>query len=349
MKKIKNLFILTLVVVVALMSTACGTNQDIDTKLTTEYCMKSEDIFYTEGSANDFSFTEVIEAEDVAFVDLYAEATELATFIEKDLFDYLVNEYGLEWKFVPTKIVAFDFSTVSNGEYSAYAAMADPGYKTVYINTLFIQNQVDLAYRLAHELIHCFIYYNEGSMGFFLENSEGHVIGHYTGEAFTDLIAADFLETIGEENPLDYFLNGSGYCYTVVAVQVLEHSIPDCKKMYLQNNMQDFHQALKALGEEHIADGNQVDYGELFLFQADMNLRCSQNLLFAETTAQYNAMVQDFINTLLGNYEIALGVSDGLEIKEEQQVFGYIEHLFNLEGRNEQVDQYLEYWKSCLD
>ena len=340
MKKSKIITIITLIITLL---AGCGA-RDVDTKFTPHYANKHE-VTYSEDSVNNFSFTEEIGTAAEFSEELQSETI---TEIEEGMFQYLVETYNLDWEFVPTKVVLLDFSRVGNGQYSSFAAMADPQYKTVYINILIIQDVFNIVYRLAHELIHCMIYYNEGQMDFVLENSEGNIIGYYVSEAYADIIAAEYLESIGEENPIDYFLNGSGYCYTVVALQVLEHSITG-KEMYLRNDMESFYTELKDLSEQHIVDADTVDYAKIFLSQADMNLRTSQQIIYSDTTEEFQQLRKDFLYTLFGNFEIVLAVSDGLNAKEEEVVFEYINHVFELEGKNNDVQKELECLKNCLE
>lgn len=347
MKKVK-VFVCVLVALITLVSTACSASQDVDTQFTTKYCEKN--VYYPEkeSGADDFCFTELI-GENIQFEKFNDGIEDIILDVDKGLYDYLVKTYDLNWEYYPTEVYAFDFAQIADGEYAAYAAMADPDHKKVYVNSRVISDNVDFVYRLAHEFIHCQIFYNKGSLEFLLKKSEDSYLGYYVGEAFTDLIAADYLETLGEKDAIDYFLNGSGYCYTVVALQVLNHSIPDMKKMYLNLDIDSFHQKMKELGEKHIVDGDVIDYGEMFLYQSDVHVQASQATLFASSVEEQRYLLNYALNTMFGNFEIVLAMSDGLDSDEELQVLNYVDHVYELEGDTGQMDKYLEHLKSCLD
>lgn len=348
MKKRMLKVVCVLMVILSVMTTGCSANTDKDTKMTTKYCIIG--VTYDEGeTADDFHFTELVKGSDAECYELAEQTQELVISLEESLHEYLNERYNLEWEFKSTNVRMLDFSKVSNGEYTYYAAMADPEYETVYVNSLFVNKEKDLVYRLAHEFIHCMRYYNIGTTMYVLKKEDNSYIGYYTGESFTDLIAADFLETLGEDAPLDYFLNGSGYCYTTVALQVLDYSIENSKKMYLENNMQEFYTALKTLSEEHIADGKEVNYAEKFIYNADVIIYSSNNIMYATSTEKYNLSVKFFLNAIWGNYEIALSVSDSLDKAHEDEVFELVKHIYELEGMNDAVEERLSYIKTCLD
>lgn len=345
MRRKMEKIICVLMVILTVMTTGCSAESDVDTKMEVKYCTSK--VEYGEAAADEFIFSKIIE-EDVIFESFNDEVMEYLVKLEKDLYDYLVEEFDLDWKFVHTDIRAFDFSTVSEGEYTIYAAMADPKNKTVYMNTMFIQSEKDLIYRFVHELIHCLRSYNTGTAEYVLENAEGKAIGYYVGESYTDIVAARFLEILGEKEPLDYFLLGSSYCYSTVALEVVEYSIPDATKMYLENDMQSYYEALKKLTQEYIADGNEVDYAEKFLYHSDLIMYTTTDLLNATTTDEFKFISQFFLNAMFGNFEIALSVSDSLDMAGEEKAFELVKHMFELEGESEEIEKRLDYLKTCL-
>lgn len=347
-KRILRIICVLTLILSLVVSTGCSAKTDTDTKMTTKYCSTAVSYNNAENSADDFSFTELIK-EDAEYYELTESAKEMTANLEKELFDYLIETYELDWEFKNTKVCMLDFSTVSDGEYTYYAAMADPRYETVYVNALFVQKESDLAYRLAHEFIHCMRYYNIGTTQYVLKNAEGGYIGYYAGESYTDIIAANFLETLGEDAPLDYFLNGSGYCYTTVALQVIGYSIVESEKMYLENDMQGFYTALKELTQIHITDAENIDYAEKFLYYADLIMYATNDLMCVTTIEEYNNISKFFLNAIFGNFEIALSVSDNLEDSEEKEVFEIVKHLFELEGESEELTKHLEYLETCLE
>ena len=345
MKRKMRKIICVLMVILMVLSTGCSAESDVDTKMEVKYCTSK--VKYGEATADEFIFSEII-GDDVVFESFNDEVIEYLEELEKDLYDYLVEEFDLDWKFVHTDIRALNFATISEGKYTLYAAMADPTNKTVYMNTMFVQSGKDLVYRVVHELIHCLRSYNTGTVEYVFENAEGQVIGYYVGESYTDIVAAGFLETLGEETPLDYFLLGSSYCYSTVALQIVEYSIPNATKMYLENDMQSYYEALKKLTQEHIKDGNEVDYAEKFLYHSDLIIYATTDLLDVATIDEFKTISRFLLNAMYGNFEIALSVSDSLDKKGEEEVFELVKHMFELEGESEEIDKRLDYLKTCL-
>jgi len=346
MKIKKKLFLCTVItVLITLVLTACSVNNDVDTKLTTKYCEK--EVIYFENPSEDFCFTKKI-GDNVEFVELEAEIQNIINQLETYLYQYIIKEYNLDWKFTKTEVKVLDFSKIADGEYATYAAMADPCCNIIYLNAR-LSTFEDLIYRYTHELVHCLIFYNEGSYKFVLLDGNGGNIGYYVGEAFTDLIAADYLKGLGEEKPVDYFLRSSGYASTLAALQALELSIPDMKEMYLKLEAEEFCKRINDLGKMYISDGETVNYGEIFLYQADLNLKSSHSIIYAQNEQEYNNFANIFLRTSFGNYEIVLGISNGLELEKENQAFEFIDNLFEIEGKNSQIEEYLNYFKSCLN
>ena len=347
MKKFKAVIGVILALILMLTTVACAAVGDADTKCAMKYAMK-EAVYPDEHTAvDDFCFTEII-GEDAEIVELGESDDEKLDNIGRDLFDFIVKEYDLDWEYQSVKIVGLDFSKVAQGEYAYYGAMADPDCNIVYLNTYVLHTSQDFFYRSIHELIHCMVYRNNGTMNFAIFDDNGKFIGYYVSEGITDLIAVDYLNYLGEEDALDYFLNGSNYCYTVVTLQILEHSIPEMKKMYLNVDAESFRQEIKALGEMHIEDGAEVDYGEVFFYQADMYQRFSIATMYASSIEEYSFYAQQSLRCMLGNYEIAYAVSDNLEFKEEKAMIEYLEHIAELEGASEVMSEYTKYFEECM-
>lgn len=347
MKKFKVIVSVMFVLIWMFMMTACAAVMDSDDKCTMMYSMK-EAIYPDEHMAvDDFCFTSII-GEDAEIVEMEDGAKKELDSIGQDLFDFIVKKYDLDWEYQNVEIVFLDFSTVAEGEYAYYGAMADVDCNIVYLNTYALHTFQDYYYRSIHELIHCMVYKNNGTMNFAIYDDNGKFIGYYVSEAITDLIAVDYLDYVGEENALDYFLNGSNYCYTVVTLQILEHSIPEMKKMYLDVDAEAFRQEVKALGEIHIEDGAEVDYGEVLFYQADMYQKYSIATMYASSIEEYAFYAQQTLKCMLGNYEIAYAVSDELEPKEEKAVLEYIKHIAELEGGSEVMSEYVKYFGKCM-
>jgi hypothetical protein len=347
MKKIKGMICVILALIMMFTTSACADMCDSDSTCSMKYAVKQFDSAEEVVSVDYFCFTTLI-GDDVEIVEFSVENDEQMEKHNRGLFDFIVNKYDLDWKYQSVKVVGLDFSKVAHGEYAYYAAMADPDCNIVYLNLYLLHTSQDFLYRTIHELIHCMVYLNNGTINFAIYRENGKNIGYYVSEAITDLIAVDYLNYLGVEGALDYFLNGSNYCYTVVALQVLEHSIPDMKKMYLNVDAESFRQELQALGSMYIEDGADIDYGEVFFYQADMYQFYSIATLSASTMEEYTYYMQQTLKCMLGNYEIACAVSDKLDYKEEKMVLQYIEHIFELENGSVLMAEYIDYFRQCM-
>ena len=341
MKKIVSVLCVILLLVSSV--TGCAVS-DKDTKYNPRYCLKDVVSVVTD-HADNFHFTEVVDKNVKCKKLSEIDENEIKK-VEKSLYEYLVKEYNLDWKFKSTEIVVLNFSEVSP-KYEYYAAIADPKYEKIYINGEMIKSLDQLTYRVSHELIHCLRYYNIGTLEYVYIDTKGNQFGYQLGESYTDIITSKFLETLGEQTPLDYFLKESSYCYTTVALQIIEKSIPDGDKLYLENNMDKFYENLKKLTERHIEDGN--DYALKFLYQADL-------VIMATKAIASNISTQDYVNTanlliysIYGNYEIALSISDSLNEKGEREVIKILEHLFEVEGTSQEMELVVNDLKICLE
>jgi hypothetical protein len=192
------------------------------------------------------------------------------------------------------------------------------------------------------------VYANNGTMNFAIYDERGKSLGYFVSEAITDMIAVDYLNYLGEEDALDYFLNGSNYCYAVVTLQILENSIPEMKKMYLNVDAESLRQEVKALGSMHIEDGTEVDYGEMLLFQADMYQRYSMATMYSSTNEEYSFYAKQAMKCMFGNLEIAYAISDNLDSKEEKEMLQYFEHIIDLEGGSYKMNEYVKYFRDCM-
>ena len=347
MKKVKVMVCVILALIMMMTTVACASVGDIDTKCAMKYSTKEYTFTEKLVAVDDFCFTEIIGGMEMA-VELSENDVARMERINQSLFDYIVKKYDLDWEYNSVKVLIMDFSKVAGGEYAHYGAMADPDCGVIYLNRLVLYTSQDVIYRTIHEFIHCMVYNNYGTMNFAIFDENGNYIGYYVSEAITDLITVDYLVSQGEKDAQDYFLNGSNYCYTMVALQILEHSIPDMKKMYLNMEAEKFCQEITKLGEMYIEDGESVDYGMVFLHQADVYQSYSTALLFATTTEEYVMCLTKIQSAMFGNFEIACAISDGLSTKEEKKVVQYIEHVFELEGAGDQMNDYIEYFRECM-
>ena len=346
-RKLKVMIGVMLALVMMISTVACAEVGDADTKCTMMYSMK--EVAYPDEhlAVDDFCFTELID-EDAEIVEIGESNGKKLENVGQELYDFIVKEYDLDWEYHDVKIVGLDFSQIAQGEYAYYGAMADPDCNTVYLNTYVLHTFKDFFYRSVHELIHCMVYKNNGTMNFAIYDEDGGYIGYYVSEGITDLIAVDYLNYLGEDDALDYFLNGSNYCYTVVTLQILENSIPEMKKMYLNVDAESLRQEIKSLGAIHIEDGTNVDYGEVLFYQADMYQRYSVATLYASTIEEYSYYAQQTLKCMLGNYEIAYAISDNLDSKEEKAMLEYLKHVSELEGGSEIMSEYVKYFGECM-
>lgn len=346
MKNWKMMICVCLALVVLTTTVACAV-EDVDSKCEMTYSTKEYFFPQKDGTVDEFCFTEIIGGKENA-VELSEKDDERMEKINRSLFDFVVEEYDLDWEYNSVKVLLMDFSKVASGEYAYYAAMADPDCGVIYLNTYVLSTTQDVIYRTVHEFIHCMIYHNYGTINFAIYDENGNYIGYYVSEAITDLVAVDYLVSQGEDKALDYFLNGSNYCYTLVALQIMEHSIPDMKKMYLHLDADSFCQEITRLGALHIEDGESIEYGKVFFFQADVYQNYSLALMYATNIETYYQYLEKTKNAMLGNYEIACAISDGLDAKEEEDMLQYIEYISELEGSSELIKEYLEYFRMCM-
>ena len=313
MKKMVSFLCVILLLVSSV--TGCAVSEK-DTKYKTQYCL-DEVVSVGRENADGFHFTELlndtIECKRLSEID-----EEEIRRIEKSLYEYLIKAYDLNWEFKSTEILMLDFSQVSEN-YEYFAAIADPKYETVYVNSGMIKTLDELTYRVAHELIHCLRYYNIGTLEYVYTDKNGNYFGYQLGESYTDIVVSKFLETLGEEAPLDYFLEQSSYCYTTVALQIIEKSIPNGDKMYLENNMQEFYESLKILTEKYIVDADKSDYALKFLYQADLIIITTKSIMNNLSHEEYINMVTLLLYSVYGNYEIALSISDSLNESGEKE------------------------------
>ena len=347
MKNWKKMVCVFIALIMLMTTTACAGAEDIDTKRVMEYSVKEYSFPEKEVDVDDFCFTEVIGGTEMA-VELSEKDVTRMEKINRGLFDFIVKKYDLDWEYKSVKVLILDFSKVAGGEYAYYGAMADPDCGVIYLNKFVLHTSQDVVYRAVHEFIHCMVYNNYGTMNFAIFDENGNYNGYYVSEAITDLITVDFLESEGEKDALDYFLNGSNYCYTMVSLQIMEHSIPDMKKMFLNLEAEKFCQEITKLGEMHIEDGEIVDYGMVFIHQADVYQAYSTALLFATTIEEYTMCLNKIQSSMYGNFEIACAVSDGLSAKDEEKVLQYMEHLFEIEGAGEMMEERIEYFRECM-
>lgn len=346
MKKSK-VMVCVILALIMMMTTACANIGDTDTKCAMAYSMKEYVFPEKDLAVDDFCFTEIIGGMEKA-IELSEDDNARMEKINRGLFDFLVEKYDLDWEYNSVKVLVMDFSKVAGGEYAYYGAMADPDCGVIYLNMFVLQTSKDIIYRAVHEFIHCMVYNNYGTVNFAIFNEDGDYIGYYASEAITDLIAVDFLKAEGEKDALDYFLKGSNYCYTMVALQILEHSVPDMKKMFLNMEAEKFCKEITKLGEMHIEDGESVDYGMVFLYQADVYQAYSTGILYATTIEDYTMCLNKVQSAMFGNFEIVCAISDGLDAKEEMNVVKYIEYVFELEGTGELMAEYIEYFRECM-
>lgn len=347
MKKVKVMVCVILALIMMMTTAACASIGDTDTKCAMNYSMKEYVFPEKDVPVDDFCFTDIIGGMEMASELIEDDAIRMEE-INRGLFDFVVKKYDLDWEYSSVKVLVMDFSKVAGGEYAYYGAMADPDCGVIYINSFVLKTSQDVIYRAVHEFIHCMVYNNHGTMNFAIFDENGNYIGYYVSEAITDLITVDFLESEGEKDALDYFLNGSNYCYTMVSLQILEHSIPDMKKMYLNMEAEKFCQEITKLGEMHIEDGESVDYGKVFLHQADVYQAYSTAILYATTLEEYTMCLNKVQSAMFGNFEIVCAVSDGLSAKEEKKMVQYIEHVFELEGAAELMVEYIDYFRECM-
>ena len=276
-----------------------------------------------------------------------ASVNEYINQLARELVDFANAEYGLEWEYADITTYTMDVSKSSN--YYYYNAIADPAYGRFYFNEIFGGNMDadDVKYVAAHELVHLIRYHNIGRYEFGPTDDQGYGLGFYTGEAFTDLFVVKFFAAKGDEQAKRYFNVSSAYCYTNCALAMLEYPIPNLMMYYLTDDYDGFATDFNAVADMCIESSEEhISEAQAFLYRADVDKKVVDKYAAGKATIHDLLLREECV---YGNFERAAMMAQGCSAEERKEVYQLCCDLFEDEGTAPMLQEYLKYFKDCMD
>lgn len=267
-----------LMIVVMFFITGCGANFS-KTKVEMEYGCKNDEFMY--GLLTDEGF------ENMDYAEAPEEITEQFNKLCQEEVEYINEKYDLNFKVeeIPVYLInlnSVDTPAANNGTVDLCAVYVH-NMNAMIVNPEVLGNNdtIDdfLFGVLAHEAGHYIYAYNNGTPLFVLKDEKGGSLGNEITEGMNQKIVLQFLKDKGYDKAYDEI--AETYRSNVYITMMLECSIKNLDKIYLNNDMETLANEMNRLVENYTTAEGDIKPIEHFLYQTTIMMYTESLLNFS--------------------------------------------------------------------